>query len=299
MQLQLELPIEGKGSPMKLVAAAAICPTARPPPPHWLEVWNGILHMRADGNIASNAPTDRTGATAIGAAIRAASPPTYRFQTLIGLILSAQTKDPDTALAVSRLREWFAERGGCTPTTLVRTDSATILRLIRSATYPERKVTYLQQVADTCARRYKGDIPRTFEELCALPGVGPKVALLTLQHAWNDSQGIGVDLHVHRIANRLGWARASDAEQTRIQLQEWLPHEYWAPMNSLFVGFGQTICRAPFPQCEICEVHQLCPVGRLRAGSFQQQRVLPASSDLDLATPASSAVSHVTPAYQG
>jgi endonuclease-3 len=224
--------------------------------------------MRSQGGVASNAPTDTTGATAIGAQIRAENPADYRFLTLIGLILSAQTKDPDTAMAVANLRHHFADKGGCTARALSFADPSTVLSLIRCVTFAERKVEYIQKVADTCCRLYKGDIPRTKAGLCALPGVGPKVAYLTLQHAWNDSQGIGVDVHVHRIANRLGWAHATDPDETRKQLQEWLPREYWAPLNALFVGFGQTVCRMPFPLCEKCEVNAWCPVGRHRLGAM-------------------------------
>ena len=88
-----------------------------------------------------------------------------------------------------------------------------------------------------------------------------------MQHAWKDVRGIGVDVHVHRIANRLGWASATDPEGTRKQLQEWLPPDKWGPINAMLVGFGQTVCRYPFPQCEVCEVNQWCPVGRTRTAA--------------------------------
>jgi adenine-specific DNA glycosylase len=96
----------------------------------------------------------------------------------------------------------------------------------------------------------------------ALPGVGPKMAHLTMQVAWKNVIGIGVDTHVHRISNRLGWVKSNTPEQTRMQLQRWLPHEYWGVVNLLLVGFGQKVCLPINPKCSDCLVNALCPTGR-------------------------------------
>lgn len=73
--------------------------------------------------------------------------------------------------------------------------------------------------------QYNGDIPNTIEDLCKLPGVGPKMAYLVMKCAWNEVLGIGVDTHVHRISNRLGWHKKStkQPEDTRKSLEDWLP----------------------------------------------------------------------------
>jgi len=95
-----------------------------------------------------------------------------------------------------------------------------------------------------------------------LPGVGPKMAMLCMQVAWGMSVGIGVDVHVHRISNRLGWVGKKPTKQpevTRKILESWLPHEYWKPINKLFVGFGQTICTPINPKCAKCQINTLCP----------------------------------------
>lgn len=88
------------------------------------------------------------------------------------------------------------------------------------------------------------------------------MAHLTMQHAWKQIIGVGVDTHVHRISNRLGWVKSTVPEATRLQLEEWLPSEYWGPLNCLLVGFGQTICKPIGPQCRSCDVNSLCPEGR-------------------------------------
>ena len=68
-----------------------------------------------------------------------------------------------------------------------------------------------------------------------------------------------MDVHVHRITNRLGWVRTKSPEETRKALENWLPREHWAELNPLLVGFGQTICRPVAPKCEECLANLLCP----------------------------------------
>lgn len=86
-----------------------------------------------------------------------------------------------------------------------------------------------------------------------------------MQVAWGIAAGIGVDVHVHRIVNLLGWTRSAQKcktpEHTRKALEEWLPRALWPSVNRLFVGFGQTICGRK-PQCGICEIKKWCPVGQ-------------------------------------
>jgi endonuclease III len=98
--------------------------------------------MRREG-VARDAPTDRTGAAEIGKQIRQATPHVYRFQTLAGLILSAQTKDPDTAKAVAALRAYWEGRGGFTPDNVLATDVRTLTKIISDATYAEKKAEYV------------------------------------------------------------------------------------------------------------------------------------------------------------
>jgi endonuclease-3 len=71
--------------------------------------------------------------------------------------------------------------------------------------------------------------------------------------------GIGVDTHVHRISNRLGWVESKTPEDTRLQLEDWLPPEYWREVNHLMVGYGQLLCKPIGPMCSTCPVRDLCP----------------------------------------
>lgn len=88
----------------------------------------------------------------------------------------------------------------------------------------------------------------------SLPGVGPKMAYLCLSSAWGRTEGIGVDVHVHRITNLWGWNKTKNPEETRLALQAWLPKELWHEINWLMVGLGQTICLPVGRKCGECEL---------------------------------------------
>jgi endonuclease-3 len=92
----------------------------------------------------------------------------------------------------------------------------------------------------------------------ALPGIGPKMAHLTMQCAWHKTVGIGVDTHVHRISNRLGWVKTKNPEETRKDLEDWLPPSHWREINALLVGFGQICCLPVKPSCTTCPVKDSC-----------------------------------------
>jgi len=218
-------------------------------PEHWRDVWDAIETMRK----RTPAPVDSMGCHTL--ADRKESPETIRYQLLIGLMLSSQTKDPITAQAMENLRNH-----GLTVDNILETDDSTLDKLICKVGFHNRKTKYIKQTSKILKEEYNGDIPRNVEDLMKLPGVGPKMALLLMQEAWNDSVGIGVDVHVHRISNRLGWVHQTNTpEETRNELESWLPRERWTTINKLLVGFGQTICTPINPKCDQCLVSSLCP----------------------------------------
>lgn len=172
-------------------------------------------------------------------------------------MLSSQTKDEITDAAVKKLREAFG--GSITVDALRNADDAVISQAIAKVGFWRRKTQYLKQTAQRLYDDFESDVPKTAEELCSLPGVGPKMSFLVLQVAWNlfvrfpvlqlESEyqityrnvGIGVDVHVHRITNRLKWHKppTKSPEETRVNLESWLPVELHPKINLLLVGFGQ------------------------------------------------------------
>ncbi|KAF8328835.1 DNA glycosylase [Cantharellus anzutake] len=232
--------------------------TPHPVPNNWEEVYGLIKEMRQ----SMQAPVDVMGCDASMKEV--GDPRTKRFSTLISLMLSSQTKDEVTHAAVRSLSEAL---GGLTVDNILSATNATIEAAICKVGFWRRKTQYVRQTAQKLKDEFDSDVPKTVDELCSLPGVGPKMAFLALQSAWNLNHGIGVDVHVHRITNRLGWHKppTTNPEQTRLNLQSWLPSELHREINPLLVGFGQVICLPVNPRCEVCKLsdRHLCPSARV------------------------------------
>lgn len=218
--------------------------------------WEKVYHLIQEQRKRTIAPVDQMGCCAL---IKGDEPEKVRrFQTLVSLMLSSQTRDEMTAAAVKNLRAF-----GCTPEIIVATPEEKLKELIRPVGFYNRKAGYLKEAAQYLLDNYDGDIPQTVEELCKIKGVGPKMAYLTANVAWKRNFGIGVDVHVHRISNRLGWVDTKTPEQTRTRLEEWLPESKWMEINPMLVGFGQTICKNS-PRCAECDVAKLCPSANIQ-----------------------------------
>ena len=188
-----------------------------------------------------------------------APPPVQRFQCLVSLMLSSQTKDEVNFAAMARLREH-----GLTVDNVIATEQSTLEKLIYPVGFWRNKAKYIKQASQILRDQHGGDIPDSVAGLCKLPGVGPKMAHLTMNIAWGRQSGIGVDTHVHRIVARLGWTNPDTEktpEQTRVSLESWLPEDKWTEINWLLVGFGQQICVPVGPDCENCLNKELCPTG--------------------------------------
>lgn len=181
-----------------------------------------------------------------------------RYLTLTSAMLSSQTRDEINHAAMMRLRA-----RGCTPESVAATEEDALDALLNPVGFHRRKAGYLRETAKILLEEYDGDIPRSVEGLCALPGVGPKMAYLVMNVGWKTPTGICVDVHVHRISERLGWVPESvlgkngspkkkTPEDTRAALESWLPREEWIEINPLLVGFGQLTCTPLRPKCAEC-----------------------------------------------
>lgn len=150
---------------------------------------------------------------------------------------------------------------GFTPKNLVDVSQDVLEKLLVPVGFYKTKAKHIKAASQILLNEYNGDIPNTLEGLIKLPGVGPKMAHICMSCAWNVVSGIGVDTHVHRIANRLGWTskRTTDPEKTRLELESWIPVDLWREVNLMLVGFGQTICLPKSPKCSECSCSKLCP----------------------------------------
>ncbi|KAM9965853.1 hypothetical protein ACTFIR_006032 [Dictyostelium discoideum] len=227
---------------------------------HWKEVWDKIKIMRSE-NVA---PVDTLGAESFNQ--DNIEPIEKRFHILVGCLLSSQTKDAITHAAVVRLKEY-----GLTVDKMLTIDTDKLETLLYPVGFYKRKAIYLKKIAEILKNKYNGDIPPTFKEIEQLPGIGPKMTNLIVQIAWGRVEGIAVDVHMHRISNRLGWVKTKTPEETMKDLESWLPKENWATVNHLLVGFGQTICSPVNPKCSNCLVNNLCPIGIIEMNSSKKK----------------------------
>ncbi|RKP18561.1 putative endonuclease III [Rozella allomycis CSF55] len=235
------------------------------PPKDWKVTLTLLEKMRE----SRNAPVDSLGCERL--ADKSLSPKIFRFQTLVSLMLSSQTKDAITAEAFHKLNEHclMEYKTPLKPSSVIKMSEEEIDNCISKVGFHKRKAKYLKDTSELLCQKYDEDIPDTIGELTSLPGVGPKMAYITMQVAWKQNLGIGVDVHVHRISNRLKWVSGTKTpEDTRKELQDWLPMEYWRDINPLLVGFGQQICLPRNPLCGQCLLRDSCP-----SSSYKHKKV--------------------------
>ncbi|KAH8430614.1 endonuclease III domain-containing protein [Aspergillus melleus] len=241
------------------------------PPSNWETIYDTVKKMREEN---PTAPVDTMGCAELY--WRASSPRDKRFQTLIALMLSSQTKDTVTAVAMQRLHTELGEAPDVAkqepvikqeedvekPTKDSTLNLENILavpperlnQLIGTVGFHNNKTKYIKSAALILRDQYDSDIPSTAPELMKLPGVGPKMAFLCMSAAWGKHEGIGVDVHVHRITNLWGWHKTKNPEETRMALESWLPKDKWHEINKLLVGLGQTVCLPIGRKCGDCDL---------------------------------------------
>ncbi len=174
------------------------------------------------------------------------------FNILIGTILSARTKDENTAKVVKKLFSKYKS-----PQELAKAKVKNVEKIIKSIGFYHVKSKRIIDVASIISSEYKGKVPNDFEELLKLPGVGRKTANCVLVYAF-DNPAIPVDTHVHRISNRLGLVQTKTPEETEFALMKKIPKKHWLEINDTFVMYGQNICKPISPMCDVCKIKNIC-----------------------------------------
>ena len=175
------------------------------------------------------------------------------FKILVATILSARTRDDTTALVI---RERLFPKVSCMDD-LRRITEDELAQLIRPVGFFRDKARHLKALPDAVDSQFGGRIPDTVEELCALPGVGRKTANLVVAQAFG-KPAVCVDVHVHRISNRLGLVETRTPFETETALRQVLPVRLWREWNGSLVSFGQRRCTPRNPKCDGCPVARYC-----------------------------------------
>ncbi len=174
------------------------------------------------------------------------------YLVLIACILSLRTNDKTTYPATLRMLELAK-----TPQDMMNIKVEDLEKAIYPVGFYKNKAGQIIELSKIITEKYNGKVPCAIEELCKFRGVGRKTANLVLSEGFN-KPAICVDVHVHRIFNRLGYLKTKDPEETEFALREKLPQKYWIPINSLLVTHGQNVCKPIKPLCEKCPVETYC-----------------------------------------
>ena len=175
------------------------------------------------------------------------------FRILIGCVISLRTKDEVSYAATARLF-----RRARSPRGMLKLSAATIAKLIYPAGFYRRKAEQIRQISTRLIADHQGRVPDEIDALLELSGVGRKTANLVVTLGFG-KPGICVDVHVHRICNRLGWVSTTQPDRTEQVLREILPRRHWIPINETLVRHGQQVCKPLSPLCSTCPVERDCP----------------------------------------
>ena len=174
------------------------------------------------------------------------------YLVLIGCILSLRTNDKTTYPATLRMLELAK-----TPEEMSEVSVNDLAQAIYPVGFYENKARQIIELSRQIVEELDGKVPDEIEELIKFNGVGRKTANLVLAKGFNKS-AICVDVHVHRIFNRLGYIKTKTPEETEFALRVKLPKKHWLDINTLMVTHGQNVCKPQRPKCSECPIERWC-----------------------------------------
>lgn len=177
---------------------------------------------------------------------------TSPYLVLIACILSLRTNDKTTYPATLRMLELAK-----TPEEMAKVNEKDLEKAIYPVGFYANKAKQIIQLSKELVENYNGQVPCDIDELCKFNGVGRKTANLVVSRGFN-KPAICVDVHVHRIFNRLGYVKTKNPEETEFALREKLPEKYWIDINTLIVTHGQNVCKPQKPDCDNCPINSYC-----------------------------------------
>ena len=174
------------------------------------------------------------------------------FKILVTTMLSARTKDQTTSEVVHKLFETVNKLEDINKYSVEELE-----RMIYPVGFFRNKAKYLKELPKILKEEFSNNVPEEIDDLVMLPGVGRKTANLVRAIAFK-KPAICVDVHVHRISNRLGYVKTETPFETEMALRKKLPEKYWIMFNSYLVAFGQNHCTPRNPKCSTCTIYNEC-----------------------------------------
>jgi endonuclease-3 len=179
---------------------------------------------------------------------------TTPFELLIATMLSAQSTDVRVNIVTKLLFRKYPN-----PQSFADAGQVEMERDVKQTGFFRNKAKAVINASKVIVERHGGEVPRTMEELTALPGVGRKTANVVISNALNNPVGIVVDTHVTRVSARLGFTAHDNAEKIEQDLMKLIPPKEWTKFSHRLIAHGRTICIARKPKCAQCQLNDLCP----------------------------------------
>jgi endonuclease-3 len=179
---------------------------------------------------------------------------TNAFELLIATILSAQSTDVRVNIVTKSLFRKYPS-----PQAFAGASQVEMERDVKQTGFFRNKAKAVIAASKAIVEKHNGEVPKTMDELTALPGVGRKTANVVLSNAYKIAVGIVVDTHVTRVSARLGLTATDDAVKIEQDLMKLIPQKEWTNFSHRIIAHGRTICIARKPKCAQCALNELCP----------------------------------------
>ena len=179
---------------------------------------------------------------------------TKPLEMLIATILSAQCTDKRVNIVTKSLFKKYR-----TAEDYANADSSELEQDIRSTGFYRNKTKNIKNTGRLLVEKYDSQVPRTMEELLELPGVARKTANIVLSNAYGIIEGVAVDTHVRRLAQRLGLTKNKYPNKIEADLMRNVPKSQWKRIADLLIFHGRNVCTARKPKCSSCSLNQVCP----------------------------------------
>jgi len=179
---------------------------------------------------------------------------TSPFELLVATILSAQCTDERVNQVTPALFVRYPDAA-----TLAQAERGEVEELIRPTGFYRQKARFLHETAQALVQQHAGQVPADIDALIKLPGVARKTANVVLGVAFGVAEGVVVDTHVKRLAQRLALTRQTDPGKIEPDLMALTPREDWIDLAHLLIFHGRRVCHARKPDCARCPLNDVCP----------------------------------------
>lgn len=189
------------------------------------------------------------------------------FELLVAVCLSAQCTDVMVNKVTVKLFKKYK-----TVKDYANADIKELEQDIKSTGFYRNKAKNLKAAARLILEKFKGEVPKTMEEILIVPGVARKTANIVLGNAYGIVEGIAVDTHVRRLSQRLGFTAYEDPEKIEVDLMKLFDKKDWMRLTYMLIDHGRAVCDAKKPKCDECFLNKICP-SAFQFPHFQKQKL--------------------------